>query len=82
MSDPVIEAAQRAWETGPDEVAKFPYRQGEDGIWSPVAMEAAAHEALRPIRTWFEWWNSCGECPPQAWGELARLIYTTEKLRR
>ena len=39
--------------------------------------------ALKPIRAWFEWWNQVGEnLPPQAWGELAPLIFTTEELER
>lgn len=81
MSDPAIEAARRAWENGPDEVAKLRYTQGEDGVWSPVAMEAAAREALKPIREWFAWWQGSTEpLAQQAWGELAKLIYSTEEL--
>lgn len=89
MADPVIEAAQRAWENGPDEVAKFLYRQGEDGIWSPVAMEAAAREAVKPIRELHQRVDdghpsglpTCEHCQGDWPCSTASLIYTTEELQ-
>lgn len=71
MSDPAVEAAQRAW-------ASWDWSDDQ-----PVAVlvEAAAREMAYPVREWFRWWNSRGgELPQQAWGELARLIYTAEEL--
>lgn len=48
MTDPAVEAAQRAWDAE-DSLDGIPYRAGEVGLWSPVAMEAAASQALAPI---------------------------------
>lgn len=91
MADPAVEAARRAWENGPDEVAKLHYTQGEDGVWSPVAMEAAAREVLKPIRELHkpevvrspddEQWTECTSCYGAHWPcETAKSIYTSEEL--
>lgn len=51
MSDPAVEAARCAWESSDDDISQnIPYRAGEPGIWTPAPMEAAAREALKPIR--------------------------------
>ncbi|OMC44727.1 hypothetical protein A5742_27535 [Mycolicibacterium fortuitum] len=49
MSDPAIEAAQRAWASN-EALDGIDYSPGEGGFWTPDAMEAAAREALKPIR--------------------------------
>lgn len=76
MSDPAVEAAQRAWADegwGPEPLS---FSEGSLAI-------SAAREALKPIRTWFEWWAQPSTTPTeQAWGELARLLYSPEELER
>ncbi|MDM2174701.1 hypothetical protein PP404_24515 [Mycobacteroides abscessus] len=79
MSDPSVEAAQRAWER-PGEPANpdHPY-------WGETV--AAAREALRPIKKWY------GKAMAEAIAEdlyeqldllesLAPLIFTTEELNQ
>lgn len=96
MTDPAIEAAQRAWADGPDEVASIPYRPGETGLWTPEAMEAATREALKPIRKLHKpgpisrlstaWMvggaAECTTCRRDWPCSTARLIYTSEELCR
>ncbi|QWS68190.1 hypothetical protein SEA_VANLEE_73 [Gordonia phage VanLee] len=48
MSNPAVDAARRAWEAGP--AADIEFRPGEDGVWTPAAMVAAAREVLAPLR--------------------------------
>jgi len=43
-------------------------------------MEAAAREALKPVREVVEEWRD--QMPLQIWEELATRIYTTEELNR
>lgn len=52
MSDPAIDAAQRAWMAGP--ASEFEFRPHEDGLWTPAAMVAAAREALTPVEAEIE----------------------------
>lgn len=75
MSDPAIEAAQRAWGD----------RRGSKTAWK-VGI-AAAREALKPIREWFE--TAMAEAIAEDLFEqmdlldsLAPLIFTTEELER
>lgn len=49
MSNPVVEAAQRAWASN-EALEGIKYSPGEGGIWTPDAMESAAREALEPLR--------------------------------
>ncbi len=51
---------------------------GDQGIWTPEAMEAAAREALKPIQ---EWYHKAMACEADA-NDLAPLIFTTEELER
>lgn len=78
MSDPAIEAGQRAVDALDKEVSLTM----DDWDLLIDTSVASAREALKPIREWFEWWNGVESDPPppQAWGELAKLIYTTEEL--
>lgn len=83
MTDPAVEAARRAW-------------QAEGWGDGPLAMseghlaEAAAREALRPIRAVYERWerlygSSRGDVPEMVQVLLesfAPLIFTTEELER
>lgn len=89
MSDPVIEAAQRAWVAN-EALDGIAYSPGEGGLWTPDAMEAAAREALRPIRELhYPRENSVSAMYPdplcncdQDWPcETAKLIYTTEEIQ-
>lgn len=68
--DPAIEAARRAWE----EIPERSYASRSD------VMEAAAREALKPVREVVEEWRD--QMPLQIWEELATRIYTTEELNR
>ena len=73
MSDPAIEAAQRA----DAEV---------DGYWNTTrdAMEESAREALKPVREVFDRWNSKDGLPPQVWhllDDLAPLLFTAVELQ-
>lgn len=91
MADPAIEAAQRAWVAN-EALDGIAYCPGEGGLWTPDAMEAAAREALKPIRelhrlvtvpdggrVCHSCWNSFGEY--MRWPcPTAQLIYTTEEL--
>lgn len=91
MSDPVILAAQRAWD-GEDPLGGVPYMPGDQGIWTPEAMEAAASEALRPIRERHTHWvaeleksplpATAGAIALVVLADLAPLIFTTEELER
>lgn len=72
MSDPAIEAAQRAWDAMPT---------GDKSSRKAIG-ETAAREALKPIRTWFGWWNDYTVLPEQAWSEIAPLIFTSVELKR
>jgi hypothetical protein len=80
MSDPAIEAAQRAWEE----------YEAQGGVWKPEALRLAAREALKPIRATYARWESAfggcrGEVPEMVQvllDELAPLIYTTEELEQ
>ncbi|MFT9549001.1 hypothetical protein ACM0AZ_15115 [Mycobacteroides abscessus subsp. massiliense] len=77
MSDPAVEAAQRAW------AELFPLGPS----WSAVAHDgnqnffvAAAREMARPIRRLVE---NCGAFGDELdMGDLKQLIYTTEELER
>lgn len=91
MTDPAVEAAQQAWELNLE--TDFPYKPGEPGIWSPDAMEAAAREALKPIRDLHQELDGLfGIASMDASGvaagvrmvlsRLAPLIYTTEEMER
>lgn len=69
MTDPAIEAAQRAWNGA--------YTDPVDG----------AHEALKPIREWYElqtqmWVDGTGGISPLLLDGLAPLIFTSEELER
>lgn len=78
MSDPAVEAAQRAiGHVSPDE---FTNEVGDAAL-------AAAREALKPIREWFE--TAMAEAIAEDLFEqmdlldsLAPLIFTTEELER
>lgn len=86
MSDPAVEAAQRAWEA--DDVAVGRYSPGyDDGFRTPAPMEAAAREMAKPIRDWFhsqqeKWVNGQGGISPMQLTELAPLIFSSEELER
>lgn len=83
MTDPAVEAARRAW-------------QAEGWGDGPLAMseghlaEAAAREALRPIRAVYERWgrlygSSRGDVPEMVQvllESLAPLIFTTEEINQ
>lgn len=76
MTDPAVEAAQRAYEPRPF---------AQPGIIP--AMQAAAREALKPIREWYE--KAMAEANAEDLYEqldllesLAPLIFTTEELER
>ena len=94
MADPAIEAAQRAWVAN-EALDGIAYCPGEGGLWTPDAMEAAAREALKPLRElhrptpigWETFCEHCVEyCEPvrhKQWPcHTAKLIYTTEELAR
>ncbi|WP_100525323.1 hypothetical protein [Mycobacteroides abscessus] len=83
MTDPAVEAAQRAW-------------QAEGWGDGPLAMseghlaEAAAREALRPIREWHQKqsqrladrYSSEALMLKAQLAEIAPLIFTTEELNQ
>lgn len=73
MSDPAIQAAQRA------------HARMVDGINTPSREReriTAAREALEPIRDWAAKWSIelLHHDLGQAWAELAPLIFTSEEL--
>lgn len=75
MSDPAVVAAQRAWDALPEQS----YATREQ------VMEAAAREALKPIRAWMERIAAYEagadiECPSLS--DLTPLVYPTEELER
>ena len=75
MSDPAAEAAQRAHDNW----------DWSDNQSVEVLVQAAAHEALKPIRQLHAYWYEERELPPEAWqilDALAPLIYTAEELAR
>lgn len=92
MSDPAIEAAQRAWHAEDD--------GPHDGFVRAGRLVVAAREALKPIRelhktSWDNCINACcsgadckhrtricGHCWDQWPCDTAKLIYTTEELAR
>lgn len=86
MSDPAIEAAQRAWHAEDD--------GPHDGFVRAGRLVVAAREALKPIRELHvpvihadehtsERWAECRECLGAYWPcETAKLIYTSEELAR
>lgn len=97
MSDPAIEAAERARR------ARTPRSEWRNAMCSNPREIAAAREALKPVQEWFARWNpSYGhDCwyddprkcawpghrkldplPHEAWEELGRSIFTTEELER
>lgn len=82
--DPAIAAAQRAWES--DHQAVGAYRPGYDeGFRTPAPMEAAADEALKPLRAKVEqlrkdYPNS--DSVRRVLDELAPLIYHAAELGR
>lgn len=70
--DPAIEAAQRAWVS-----EGWP---GALGLSEGHLAEAAAREALKPVREVVEEWRD--QMPLALWEEIATRIYTTEELER
>ena len=89
MSDPVIEAAQKAWaERYPNGSVSLSASAYQDGLG--VIVIAAAREALKPIRELHRRVHSfvyrtdgmCEECDNVWPCETAELIYTTEELER
>ena len=88
MSDPAVEAAQKAWQE------QFPLGPSWDD--RPGATEfftAAAREALKPIRERhvsqrefdyikYEWVTRCRECRREWPCDTAKAAYTTEELER
>jgi hypothetical protein len=66
MSDPAVEAAQRVLDRY-GFLADLPMDRGD--------LEAAAREALRPVREWYENTNI-------PWSDILSLIYATEELER
>ena len=77
MSDPAIEAAQRAW----DAIPERSYKTRTD------VMEAAAREALKPIRRAHfahhvpvDNWTCCPHCAVTWPCDTAKLAYSTEEL--
>lgn len=93
MTDPAIEAAQRAWAAN-ETLDGIDYNPGEGGLWAPDAMESAAREALKPIRDLHRPFITndprsphdvvCNHClGPKVWPcSTARFAYTTEELER
>ena len=73
MSDPAIEAAQRAWT---DTVARGA-RSPNENPW--LQSIDAAREALKPIRKIVEDWEATGTLDYEA---LLKSIFTTEELER
>lgn len=80
MSDPAIEAAQRAWDTTAELTTDLQYTV------NPYAVaKAAAREALRPIRELYEEQSGDSDESAELWvflNKLAPLIFTTEELER
>lgn len=86
MSDPAVEAAQRAWSAN-EALDGIHYEPGDGGLWTPDAMEAAAREMAKPIRDWFhsqqeKWVYGQGGISPTQLAELAPLIFNSEELER
>lgn len=74
MSDPAVEAAQRAWPWGPVEETRIP---------PLVIAESAAREMAKSVQTVIEEWDSKGELHPQVnelLDQLAPLVYPSEEL--
>ncbi|CPR34345.1 Uncharacterised protein [Mycobacteroides abscessus subsp. abscessus] len=88
-TDPVVRAAQRAWDAK-DPLDGIAYVPGDHGIWTPEAMEAAACEALKPIRAVLDKLAADTEppCGPatriqlfeKAISDLSLLVFRTEEL--
>ena len=81
MSDPTVEAAQRAWtERYPNGSGLLASSAYQDGIGALAI--AAAREALKPVRAWFRWWSHTHQAslPDYAWDHLAQAIFSTEEL--
>ena len=93
MSDPAVQAAQRALTITPG--------GGGHYLCGSALAVAAAREALKPVREWFARWTpsyghvceyddprKCGwpghrkldPLPHEAWEQLARLVFATEEL--
>ncbi|ORA25194.1 hypothetical protein [Mycobacterium aquaticum] len=78
MSDPAVEAAQRAWEE----------YEAQGGVWKPEALRLAAREALKPIRELHQRVDdghpsglpTCEHCQGDWPCSTSALIYTTEEL--
>lgn len=68
MSDPAVDAAQRA--------------TAADGGFVTTHDIAAAREALKPVRAWFRWWSHTHQAslPDYAWDHLAQALFSTEEL--
>ncbi|CPW71846.1 Uncharacterised protein [Mycobacteroides abscessus subsp. bolletii] len=70
--DPAMRAAYRSWA-----------RRGVTGIPPSTSEIASAGEALEPVKAWNTRWRGSRRwrpLPPQAWAELAQVIYTREEL--
>ncbi|WP_195167782.1 hypothetical protein [Mycobacteroides abscessus] len=67
MTDPAVEAAQRAW------------NDNGKSAYSMVAINAA-REALKPIQEWFDRNYGMSSITDHLLDELAPLIFTTEEL--
>lgn len=73
MTDPAVEAAQRAiGHVSPDE---FTNEVGDTAL-------AAAREALKPIQDWFDRNYGMSSITDHLLDELAPLIFTTEELNQ
>jgi hypothetical protein len=86
-TDPAVAAARRAWYAHGQ--LPWPYMPGEHGLWSPDAMEAAAGEALKPLRELHRPTGTASECVVcfdsdgrgRPWPcDTARLVYTAHEL--
>ena len=88
VSDPAVEAAQRAWTTryGWDLLPLVDEKCDEDEDIAAF-VTAAAREMAKPIRDWFhsqqeQWVNGQGGISPMQLAELAPLIFSSEELEQ
>lgn len=87
MTDPVIEAARRAWDAR-DPLEGIAYVPGDRGIWTPEAMEAAASEAFKTVRELHHKTDDgyCAECVSECGDNVdwpcvtAKRIYPIKEL--